>query len=70
MKGKEEATLEYEDRKGFITIHPKAIRRTLEAAYGDSENILKDKMEEIAKYYVKPIMRLSSYVDKSAYSEE
>lgn len=70
LKGKEEATLEYEDRKGFITIHPKAIRRTLEAAYGDSENILKDKMEEIAKYYVKPIMRLSSYVDKSAYSEE
>lgn len=70
LKGESDATLEYEDRKGFITIHPAAIRKTLTAAYGDSESILRDKINEIVKYYAKPIMRLSSYVDKSAYSEE
>lgn len=52
-----------------MIVHPNSIRKTLIAAYGDSENILKDKLKELVQYYAKPIMRLSSYVDKSAYAE-
>ena len=52
-----------------MIVHPNSIRKTLVAAYGDSENILKDKLKELVQYYAKPIMRLSSYVDKSAYAE-
>lgn len=67
---KDEATIEHADRDGFITIHPLAIRKTLITAYGDSPSILKDKITELVKYYVKPIVRLSNYADKSAYSEK
>lgn len=52
-----------------MIVHPNSIRKTLIAAYGDSENILKDKLKELVQYYAKPIMHLSSYVDKSAYAE-
>lgn len=68
LQDKADATIEYPDRIGFVTIHPSSIRKALVAAYGDSESILKDKMQEIVKYYAKPVMRLAAYADKSAYS--
>lgn len=70
LKGEEEATVKHEGKESFITIHPKSIRAMLVATYGDSESILKDKIEEIAKYYVRPLFRLKDYADKSAYSDK
>ena len=52
-----------------VRIGTGAIRKTLVAAYGDSDSILKDKLNEIVKYYARPIVRLSNYVDKSAYAD-
>lgn len=44
-----------------INIPTQTIRKTVECAYGDSDSIIKDKLNEIAEYYTKPIMRLSDY---------
>lgn len=52
-----------------MIVHPRSIRKTLAVAYGDSDSILKDKLKELVKYYAQPIMKLASYVDKSAYAE-
>lgn len=70
LENKEDVVIDYSDGLGNLTVHPRGVRNTLVAAYGDSENLLKDKLNEICKYYVTPIMRLSSYVDKSAYSQK
>ena len=70
LKGNiEDVAVKVPDSQLDMIVHPNSIRKTLIAAYGDSENILKDKLKELVQYYVKPIMRLSSYVDKSAYAE-
>lgn len=70
LKGNvEDVAVKVPDSQLDMIVHPNSIRKTLVAAYGDSENILKDKLKELVQYYVKPIMRLSSYVDKSAYAE-
>lgn len=70
LKGNvEDVAVKVPDSQLDMIVHPNSIRKTLIAAYGDSENILKDKLKELVQYYVKPIMRLSSYVDKSAYVE-
>ena len=65
----EDVAVKVPDSQLDMIVHPNSIRKTLVAAYGDSENILKDKLKELVQYYAKPIMRLSSYVDKSAYAE-
>lgn len=71
LKGKDdEVTVMNADQNGFITIHPSAIYKTLVSTYGDSPNILKDKVAELVKYYAKPIARFADYVDKSAYSDK
>lgn len=70
LKGNiEDVAVKVPDSQLDMIVHPNSIRKTLVAAYGDSENILKDKLKELVQYYAKPIMRLSSYVDKSAYAE-
>lgn len=70
LKGNvEDVAVKVPDSQLDMIVHPNSIRKTLIAAYGDSENILKDKLKELVQYYAKPIMRLSSYVDKSAYVE-
>lgn len=56
------------DKLGDILVNTLNIRKNLITSYGDSDNIIKDKVNEIVKYYVKPIMRLSNYIDKSAYA--
>lgn len=43
--------------------------KSLISAYGESDSIIKDKVAELVKYYVKPIDRLANYKDESAYSE-
>ena len=70
LKGNvEDVAVKVPDSQLDTIVHPNSIRKTLIAAYGDSENILKDKLKELVQYYTKPIMRLSSYADKSAYVE-
>lgn len=70
LKGNiEDVAVKVPDSQLDMIVHPNSIRKTLIAAYGDSENILEDKLKELVQYYAKPIMRLSSYVDKSAYAE-
>ena len=67
---KKEEIIVKNPKKSFDTrVDTDAIRKSLISAYGDSDSILKDKLNEIVKYYVKPIMRLSNYVDKSAYAD-
>lgn len=68
LNKKEQTVVDYADKAGKIAVNTMSIRKSLISSYGDSENLLKDKLKEIAKYYVKPIMRLSKYIDKSAYS--
>lgn len=70
LAGKDDAIATYADGVGKLTVHPSNIRKTLVAAYGDSDNLLKEKLNEIAKYYATPIIRLSAYADKSAYSKK
>lgn len=70
LEGKEDVSIDYSDGLGNLTVHPRNIRNTFVAAYGDSENLLRDKLNEIVKYYVTPVARLSAYVDKSAYSQK
>lgn len=69
LENKDEAAIEYAKHLSVV-VHPATVRKTLMAVYGDSNSILKDKLEEIAKYYVRPIAKLANYVDKSAYSEK
>lgn len=65
----ENVSVKFTDGIGEVIVDTIGIRNTMVAAYGDSENLLKDKLKEIAEYYVKPIIRLAKYEDKSAYSE-
>lgn len=57
-----------EDKLGVLINGDKCFK-TLIGAYGDSKSIIKDKITEIVGYYSKPIGRLSTYIDKSAYAE-
>lgn len=68
LSNKEQTIVEYADKTGNLAVNTANIRKSVVAVYGDSEEILKAKLLDIAKYYVKPIARLSSYKDKSAYS--
>lgn len=70
LSGKDEVIAETKQESPFdkVRVDTKKVRTMLVATYGDSENILKDKINEIIKYYVKPVVRLTGYVDKSAYS--
>lgn len=56
------------DGFGKINVNSDGIRKTMIAIYGDSETILRDKLNELVKYYTTPIKRLSNYVDKTAFS--
>lgn len=49
-------------------INTKDIRKTVECAYGDSDSIIQDKLNEIAQYYNKPISCFSDYISKAAYN--
>ena len=68
LNKKEQVVVNYPNSKDKIAINTAAIRKSLVCVYGDSDNLLKDKLNDIVKYYVKPIVRLSKYIDKSAYS--
>lgn len=70
LAGKDDAIATYPDNVGKLNVHPNNIRKTFVAAYGDSDGILKEKLNEVAKYYATPILRLSAYADKSAYSKK
>lgn len=68
LKNKEQVVVDYADKTGKLAVNTAAIRKTMIAVYGENEELLKDTIKNIAQYYVKPIMRLSKYIDKSAYS--
>ena len=55
------------DALGNIVIKTEEIRNALVQVYG-FDSITDNKLKEIVKYYVKPLVRLSAYTDKSAYS--
>ena len=63
---KKEVVVEYPDKVGSVRVNIEGVRKSLVDSYGES--IIKDKISELVKYYVNPIMRLSNYVDKSAYN--
>lgn len=65
---KDSVAIKYADGVGSLIVNTGNIRKSLISAYGDSDNILKDKLKELTTYYIKPIMRFNKYVDKSAYS--
>ena len=65
---KDNVAIKYADGVGSLIVNTGNIRKSLISAYGDSDNILKDKLKELTTYYIKPIMRFNKYVDKSAYS--
>lgn len=69
LNKKDKAITKVKENSIEIAVDTASIRKSMVAAYGDSDNLLKDKLNEIVQYYVKPIMRLSNYVDKSAYAE-
>lgn len=68
LNKKEQVVVDYPNNKGKVAVNTAAIRKSLVCVYGDSDNLLKDKLNDIVKYYVKPIARLSKYIDKSAYT--
>lgn len=68
LNKKEQVVVDYPNSKDKVAVNTAAIRKSLICVYGDSDNLLKDKLNDIVKYYVKPIARLSKYVDKSAYT--
>ena len=70
LNKKESAITKIKEDSLEIAINTASIRKSLISAYGDSDNLLKDKLKEITQYYAKPIMRLSNYVDKSAYAKK
>lgn len=70
LNKKESAITKIKEDSLEIAINTASIRKSLISAYGDSDSLLKDKLNEIVQYYAKPIMRLSNYVDKSAYAEK
>ena len=70
LNKKESAITKIKEDSLEIAINTASIRKSLVSAYGDSDNLLKDKLKEITQYYAKPIMRLSNYVDKSAYAKK
>lgn len=63
---KSEVVVQYPDKTGSVLVNVDEIRNSLITGYGRS--LIKDKLPELIKYYVKPLARLSKYVDKSAYS--
>lgn len=69
LEGKESTIVKLGENTLDINVDTASIRKTLISGYGDSNSILKSKLNEILKYYVSPIVRLSKYVDKSAYSK-
>lgn len=48
-----------------VIIPTENIRKSVECAYGNSDSIIKDKLNEIAKYYTNPIPRLEVYVKEN-----
>lgn len=52
---------------GKNNINTEAIRKTLVSVYGDSDQIIKDKLDTIVKAYATPILRLSKYTERSTY---
>lgn len=69
---KEQVVVKYLDGTGSVAVNTESVRKGLTVAYGSqgtiSDSMLKDVASNIVKLYVKPIMRLSKYIDKSAYS--
>ena len=51
-----------------VKVPTEEIRKLVESAYGDSDSIIEDKLNEIAQYYNKPIPAFKSFADKSAYN--
>lgn len=72
LSKKEQVVVKYKDETGSIAVNTESIRKSLTVSYGSqgtiSDTMLKDVVNNIVKLYVKPIMRLSKYIDKSAYS--
>ena len=66
LKDTPEVVVQYPDKVGSVRVDVTEIRNSLITGYGRS--LIKDKLPELAKYYVKPLARLSKYIDKSAYS--
>lgn len=66
LKNIPEVVVQYPDKTGSVRVDTAAVRNSLITYYGES--IVKDKIQELVKYYVKPLARLAKYVDKSAYS--
>lgn len=72
VSNKAQVVVKYLDGTGSVAVNTESVRKGLTVAYGSqgtiSDSMLKDVASNIVKLYVKPIMRLSKYVDKSAYS--
>lgn len=68
LGNKEQVVVKYDDGVGSVAVNLTQMRKNLFHAYGNSESIIADKLRELPGYYVKPIMRLSSYIDGTAFS--
>ena len=64
----ESVVTDYKAHNMKFAVNTKSIRNLLAITYGNSDSILKEKIQQIAKCYANPIKRLSNYVDKSAYN--
>lgn len=63
---KENCIVDYSDgTSGKIAVNVQSIRKSLIAAYGDSESILKEILKKIPLLYKDPILRLANYVEKN-----
>lgn len=69
IKKSDQVVVNYPNSETQVAIATDSIYNTLNQVYGDSENLLKDIVNTISKCYSRPIVRLSKYVDKSAYSK-
>ena len=66
LKNTPEVVVQYPDKTSSVRVDTAAVRNSLISYYGES--FVKDKIQELVKYYVKPLARLANYVDKSAYN--
>lgn len=65
LNNKETEIVSYPDGVGSININTSAIRKSMIAAYGDSDSIIKDVLMKIASLYKDPVLRLANYVEKN-----
>lgn len=67
--GKEEqVVIKYDDNVGNVAVNLAKMRKTVLNAYGNSESIVAEKLKQLPGYYTRPVTRLASYIDGTAFS--